>query len=134
MSLLNSLIEPVTGLLDKVIADKDERARLAHEISTMAERMAHENAQAQLDVNKQEAAHQSLFVSGWRPAIAWCCCLSMVGNYLVIPGANFILAFLNEPVHIELIDMSMMMPVLLGILGLGSMRSVEKLKGVARQQ
>jgi len=134
MSLLNSLIEPVTGLLDKVIADKDERARLAHEISTMAERMAHENAQAQLDVNKQEAAHHSLFVSGWRPAIGWCCCLSMVGNYLVIPGANFILAFLNEPVHIELIDMSMMMPVLLGILGLGSMRSVEKLKGVARQQ
>ena len=85
--MIDALIGPVTGLLDKFIEDKDQKAKLAHELSTMAERHAQELAKAQLEINKVEAAHKSLFVSGWRPAVGWCCVLGMVGN-MVIPFTN----------------------------------------------
>lgn len=58
--MIESLIGPVAGILDKFIEDKDQKAKLAHEISTMAERHAQELAKAQLEVNKVEAAHKSL--------------------------------------------------------------------------
>ena len=78
--MIEQLIAPVTGLLDKFVEDKDQKARLAHEISTMAERHAQELARAQLEVNKVEAAHKLAFVSGWRPAVGWCCVLGMFSN------------------------------------------------------
>lgn len=132
MKILSSLIGPVTGLLDKVIADKDQKTLLAHEIATMAERHGQELAKAQLEVNKTEAAHKSLFVSGWRPAVGWVCVLGMAGNFLVIPLTNFALALANSDVVIPLIQSSEMMPVLMGMLGLGTMRTFEKSKGVQR--
>ena len=72
MSIVASLVGPVTGLLDKFIEDKDQKNALAHEIATMSERHAQELMKGQLDVNKTEAAHKSLFVAGWRPSIGWC--------------------------------------------------------------
>ena len=78
MSILNSLIGPVTGLLDKFIEDKDKKNQIAYELSTMAEKHAQELLKGQLEVNKTEAAHKSLFVAGWRPAIGWIC----AGRYL----------------------------------------------------
>ena len=134
MNILGSLIAPVTGLLDKFIEDKDQKNALAHEIATIAQKQAHESALAQLEVNKVEAAHKSLFVSGWRPAVGWCCVLGMTGNFMVIPFTNFILALLAIEVTIPLIDLETMMPVLMGMLGLGAMRSYEKTKGVSREK
>ena len=101
------MIGPVAGLLDKFIEDKDQKARIAHELSTMAERHAQELAKAQLEVNKVEAAHKSLFVSGWRPAVGWCCVLGMTGNFMVIPFTNFVLALLAIEVTIPLIDLEL---------------------------
>ena len=124
--MLQQLIAPVTGLLDKFIEDKDKKNALAHEIATMAERHAQELAKAQIEVNKQEASHKSLFVSGWRPAVGWVCCVGMASNFLVIPMANFALALVASEVVIPVLQLSEMMPVLLGMLGLGSMRSAEK--------
>ena len=132
--MIESLIGPVAGLLDKFIEDKDQKARIAHELSTMAERHAQELAKAQLEVNKVEAAHKSLFVSGWRPAVGWCCVLGMTGNFMVIPFTNFVLALLAIEVTIPLIDLETMMPVLMGMLGLGAMRTYEKKQGVHRDK
>ena len=73
--MLQALIGPVAGLLDKLNEDKDTKNALAHEISTMAERHAQELAKGQLEVNKVEAASQSMFVAGWRPAVGWVCVL-----------------------------------------------------------
>ena len=125
MSIITSLIGPVSGLLDKFIEDKDKRAALAHEISTMAERHAQELAKGQLEVNKVEAAHKSLFVSGWRPAVGWCCCLALLYNTLLAPimGIWFV---------VPEVDASLLTPVLMGMLGLGAMRTVEKTQSVAR--
>lgn len=132
--MLQSLIGPVTGLLDKFIEDKDKKNAIAFELSTMAERHAQELAKAQLDVNKTEAAHKSLFVSGWRPAVGWVAVLGMASNFLVIPVANFVLALANSTIIVPILDLSEMMPVLLGMLGLGAMRTAEKVKGVQRDK
>lgn len=131
--MIEHLIGPVTGLLDKFVEDKDQKARLAHEIATLAERQAHELAQAQLAVNKVEASHTSMFVSGWRPAVGWVCCLGLGCNFLFIPVANFILTITESPITVPALDLSEMMPVLLGMLGLGGLRTYEKTKDVARR-
>jgi hypothetical protein len=127
MALLDSLIGPVTGLLDKFIEDKDQKSALAHEIATMSQKYAQENALSQIAVNKTEAASSSIFVSGWRPAMGWVCVLGMAGNFLVIPFANFIITLAMEiPITVPLIPLDTMMPVLLGMLGLGGLRTFEK--------
>ena len=131
---LGSLVGPVNGLLDKFIEDKDVKNKLAHDLSTMAERHAQELAKGQLEVNKTEAAHKSLFVAGWRPAIGWICGLGMASNFLVIPIANFVLALTGSTILIPLLDTGEMMPVLMGMLGLGAMRTYEKKQGVQRDK
>jgi hypothetical protein len=131
---LGSLVGPVTGLLDKFIEDKDVKNKLAHDLSTMAERHAQELAKGQLEINKTEAAHKSLFVAGWRPAIGWICGLGMASNFLLIPIANFVLALTGSAVVIPLLDTGEMMPVLMGMLGLGAMRTYEKKQGVQRDK
>ena len=133
MSLITSLVGPVTGLLDKFIEDKDQKAQLAHDIATMAEKHAHEVVQAQLEINKAEAEHPSLFVSGWRPAVGWVCVIGMAGNFITIPFTNMILEIAGYDVSLPLIDMETLLPVLLGMLGLGAMRTVEKVKQVERK-
>lgn len=130
--MIDKLIGPVTSLLDKFIEDKDQKNALAHEIATMSERHAQELAKAQLEVNKAEAQHRSLFVSGWRPAVGWCCVFGMMGNFMVIPFANFVLALLEINVKVPLIDTATMMPVLMSMLGLGAMRTYEKKAGVSK--
>lgn len=132
--MIEALIAPVSGLLDKFIEDKDQKARLAHDLATMAEKHAQELAKAQLEVNKIEAGHSSLFVSGWRPAVGWVCVLGMAGNFMVIPFTNFVLALLAIDVTVPLIDTATMMPVLMGMLGLGAMRTYEKKSGVERKR
>ena len=132
--MLAQLIGPVTGLLDKFIEDKDKKNAIAHKIATMAQEHAQVLSKAQIEVNKKEAEHKSLFVAGWRPAVGWVCCLGMASNFLVIPMANFALALSDSTIVIPLIALSEMMPVLLGMLGLGAMRTVEKAKGVQRDK
>ena len=131
---LGSLVGPVSGLLDKFIEDKDVKNKLAHDLSTMAERHAQELAKGQLEINKTEAAHKSLFVAGWRPAIGWICGLGMASNFILIPMANFILALTGSVVVVPLLDTGEMMPVLMGMLGLGAMRTYEKKQGVQRDK
>ena len=117
--MLDQLIGPITGLLDKFIEDKDQKARLAHDLATMAQKHAQELAKAQLDVNKTEAAHKSMFVAGWRPAVGWVCCIGLGSNYLFIPMANFVLVVSGSDITVPTLDLSEMMPVLMGMLGLG---------------
>lgn len=130
--LLGNLIGPVTGLLDQFIEDKDQKARLAHEISTMAERHAQDLAKGQLEVNKAEAASRNVFVAGWRPFIGWVCGVAMAYNYVLQPMLIFGLAQADYLVTLPSIDLSEMMPVLLGMLGLGGLRSFEKFKGLSK--
>jgi hypothetical protein len=132
MAVLNALIGPVTGLLDKFIEDKDQKAKLAHEVATMAENHAQEIAKGQMEINAVEAAHSNVFISGWRPFIGWTCGLGMFGNFITIPFSNFVLALLEYDIVIPLVPLETMMPVLMGMLGLGAMRTYEKKSGVSK--
>lgn len=134
LNLISSLVAPVSGLLDKFIEDKDQKAALAHEIATLADKQANEQAVAQIELNKVEAAHKSMFVAGWRPAVGWVCALAMLLNFILIPFINLGLEFSGLDLQLDLIDMETMMPVLFGMLGLGGMRTAEKLKGVQREK
>ena len=123
--MLEQLIAPVSGLLDKFIEDKDQKAKLAHEISTMAERHAQQIALAQIEVNKAEAKG-NWFQSSWRPATAWVCVLGFTVNFLISPIAH---AF---GIDVPQADTSVMLPVLMGMLGLGGLRTMERVKGVTK--
>ncbi len=129
-----SIAESVIGIADKVLGrfvpDKNLRSQLQHELD-----MAFNDANlAQIAVNKEEAKHPSLFVSGWRPFLGWSLtCLFIyqiaIRDFIVmILKANGILVDLGEA------DLSVLTPILMGMLGLGSMRSYEKTKGVARDK
>lgn len=130
--MLESLIGPVTGLLDKFVEDKDQKARLAHEIATMAEKQAHEVALAQIEVNKAEAASGSIFKGGWRPFVGWVCGLAFAYHFVLQPFLIFIVAAFGLDVPaLPDFDMSSLLTVLGGLLGLGGLRSYEKIKNVA---
>ena len=127
MSIVNALIGPVSGLLDKFIEDKDQKNALAHEIATMSERHSHEALKGQLEINKVEAAHKSLFVAGWRPFIGWTCGLGLAYNVII---SQVLAIWFDVPE----VDSSLLMPVMTGLLGVGAMRSYEKTKGVSREK
>lgn len=132
--MIELLVAPISALLSKVIPDLDERNRLAHEIATMAERQAHDQIMAQVEVNKEEASHPSIFVSGWRPFIGWTCGFAMAFNFIGIPLIDTGTALAGYVVELHPLDLEIMLPVLLGMLGLGGMRSYEKRNGVAREK
>ena len=120
---LSALIGPVSAILDKVIPDKDLREKLSHEIATMADKQM----SAQIEVNKVEAAHRSLFVAGWRPAIGWICGLALLYSTIVSP-------ILGIWFTVPAVDTSLLTTVLMGMLGLGTLRTVEKIQKVSREK
>ena len=123
--MLTQLIQPVTGLLDKFIPDADTKNRLAHEIATMSERHAQEIALQQIEVLKLDAKG-NWFQSSWRPLAGYTCVLGLMVNFLIAPiAAGF-------GVEIPQADAGVMMPLLLGMLGLSGGRSYERVRGVSK--
>jgi len=120
---ITALIAPATKLLGKFIQDKDKKAELAHKLATMADEHAQQLALAQIKLNTEEAKG-NWFQSSWRPLIGWIAGFSLAINYLISPiCAGF-------GINIPQADMSVMMPLLLGMLGIGGLRSLDKIKKV----
>jgi hypothetical protein len=133
--MLQALIGPVTGLLDKFIPDADEKAKLAHEIATMSERHAQELAKGQIEINKAEAAHKSMFVAGWRPFVGWTCGVALAWHFVGQPLVVFGIAVVGvETPELPAFEMESLLTVLLGMLGLGGLRTFEKTKNIAREK
>ena len=125
--MIASLLPVASKLLGKFIEDKDTKNKLAHEIATMAEKHAQQLAMEQIKVNIEEAKG-NWFLRSWRPLIGWICGLSLAINYMVSP----ILAGFG--IIIPQADMSVMMPLLFGMLGIAGMRSYDKTKKVDTKQ
>ena len=120
---LTALIGPATKLIGKFVKDKDLQQKLSHDIATMAEKHAQQLALQQIEVNKAEAKG-NWFQSSWRPLVGWICAVSLGLNFMVAPiCAGF-------GINIPQADMSVMMPLLLGMLGIGGLRSLDKIKKV----
>lgn len=114
-------------VLDRIIPDKNERARAKEALEAAEQSGDLDLLLGQLDINKQEAAHKSLFVAGWRPFIGWVCGLGLAYNVLLSP-------FLGIWLVVPTVDPSLLYPVMLGMLGLAGARSWEKSKGLARER
>lgn len=131
--MLQALIGPVTGLLDKFIEDKDQKAKLAHEIATMAERQMHEANMGQIEINKAEAQHRSIFVAGWRPFLGWGLSFAMVWHFVLAPVTMFVCSYAGVEIpELPVFDMDSLLTVLMGMLGLGGLRTFEKVKKVTK--
>ncbi len=131
-------LDPITAVLDigsKVI-DRlwpDPIQRDAAKLELFKLQQAGELAQitGQLEINKEEAKSSSVFVSGWRPFIGWVCGVACTWNWIGLPIAKFAAALYGHPITMSPADISEMMPVLFGMLGLGALRTAEKVNGVA---
>ena len=137
--MLDGILKGAGDILGKFIPDANERLKAEGELN----RLAAENAAGQLAVNAEEAKHKSIFVSGWRPFIGWSCGIVLVG----IPLMDFLFkltmgivglfapeqaaAAIKVYVSVPRPPAGELWPLLMGILGLGGARSVEKIKGVA---
>ena len=126
MSLL-SLLPTIGKVLDKIIPDKNARQAAQLALEAAEQRGELDLLMGQLEVNKVEAAHKSLFVAGWRPFIGWVCGVGLLYNVILSP-------FLDIWFEMPVVDPAMLYPVLMGMLGLGGMRSFEKVKGVSREK
>ena len=133
MSLIASLIGPVSGILDKVIPDSDMKAKLAHEIATMSDTHAQQALLAQLEINKAEAASGSLFKGGWRPFIGWTSGVAFAYHFVLQPLLVFVLTASGVDLpDLPEFDMGTLLTVLGGMLGIGGLRTVEKAKGLTK--
>jgi len=135
---MTPLLIPVLGnLLDRIFPDPKAAAEAKLEVMRMAQagELAQLDAEVkliagQIEVNKVEAANQSLFVAGWRPAIGWICGAAFAFKFILGPAAVVIMAMAGHPITLPEFDFTEMSTILMGMLGLGALRTVEKVKGV----
>jgi hypothetical protein len=130
--MIAALIPAVATLLDKFIPDADEKNKIAHEIATLASKQAHEIALAQIEVNKEEAKSSGIFKGGWRPFLGWVCGVAFAYHFVLQPLLVFLFSAYGIAIELPEFDMSSLLTVLGGMLGLGSLRTFEKYKGVSK--
>lgn len=121
---IGAVADLATTVIGKIWPDKTEaeRQQLAAAVALV---------QGQIAINQAEASNPSVFVSGWRPAIGWVCGAACAWNWVGLKIALFVSAYLGHHLALQPADIGEMMPVLLGMLGLGGLRTVEKLNDKA---
>lgn len=130
---------PLIGnVLDRVIPDPEKSAEAKLKMMQLVQNgeleALHADVQlatGQMDINKVEAANSNLFVSGWRPAIGWICAGAMAFKFMGGPAASVISQWMGHPIVLPTFDFTEMSTILLGMLGLGTLRTYEKVKGAA---
>lgn len=140
MALWDAIPELIGKVIDRVIPDPVQQAEAKFKVAQLAqngelEQMRAETglATAQIDVNKIEAASSSLFVSGWRPFIGWTCGAAFAYVSIIEPISRFIAQVIFKYVGtFPIVDTTITLQVLLGMLGLGIMRSFDKKNGVSK--
>ena len=127
-------IAPILGsVLDRLFPDKEKAAEAQRAIeSALLENAAQINL-AQIEVNKAEAQHRTIFVAGWRPFIGWVCGVALAWHFVGVPVTIFFIAWAGAEVpELPAFDMNSLMTVLMGMLGLGGLRTFEKMKGLTQ--
>ena len=117
LNVVANIIDKVAGHVDKFTLDKEEKAQLIQEIN-----------KAQIEVNKIESGSSSLFKSGWRPFVGWTCGIALCYHFVLQPFLMFVLSSTGNPMELPTFDMTTLTTVLMGMLGLGGLRTYEKVK------
>ena len=117
LNVVAGIIDKVADKIDEFTLDKAEKAQLIQEIN-----------KAQIEVNKVEANSNSLFVSGWRPFVGWTCGIALCYHFVLQPFLTFVLYSFGHQIILPTFDMGTLTTILMGMLGLGGLRSYEKVK------
>lgn len=121
-------------ILDKFFPDADAEMKLKMEQAANEINNEFQLQLEQIKLNQKEAENNSVFVSGWRPAVGWTCCLSLMYVSILNPIGQFIAkVFFQYTGEFPVIDTSLTLQVLIGLLGLGGLRTIEKYHGIARK-
>jgi len=131
MNPLTLLLSFGTTLIERLFPDPAQAAEAKLKLLEMQNSGELATMTAQTDINKAEASSGNWFASSWRPLIGYICGLACAWNWVGLPVAKFGLAIFGVHVDITPADISQMLPILMGMLGLGSLRTVEKMGGVA---
>jgi hypothetical protein len=127
-----AIIEIGAKLLDKIIPDKDAREKAQFELMKAAQDQDFQRSMGQMATNTEEAKHASLFVAGWRPFIGWVCGFGLTYNFLIYPVLLWIISINGSTIKPPPLFSENLMELVLGMLGLGALRTYEKWKGVTK--
>lgn len=126
LSIISGL---ATSIISRIWPDKTEAQKQLFALELQKELAASELAKGQIEINKVEAAHSNLFVSGWRPFIGWVCGCAFAWQYVIAPMLTFLIVISGQAnPNLPVFGMDVMLPVLMGMLGLGGLRTLEKNK------
>ena len=128
--LLDAIVGAVGSVLDKVIPDTNARAQAKEELAKAVLQDDFQLALSQIQVNQEEAKSENIFKSGWRPSIGWACSLTFILNFVLFPIINYFLVMFGYQAILIPFDTNTLMTVLGGLLGIGGLRTIEKIKGV----
>ncbi len=130
--IVTALLPALGTLIDRLIPDRAAAERAKAEMEQQLVSAANQAALAQVEVNKVEAAHSSVFVAGWRPSIGWVCAAGLAWAFVLAPIASWALVVLGIRAELPAIHTDYLLELVLAMLGIGGLRTFEKLRGVAR--
>lgn len=133
LALLPSLLPALTEVLDRVVPDQAAAAKAKTEMEAKLLEAAVSQAGQQASINQVEAAHQSIFVSGWRPFIGWVCGAGLAWAFLLAPMLAWLLPVAGVATALPALQMEYLLELVVAMLGLGALRSFEKMRGVANR-
>ena len=130
--LITTLLPSVMDIAGRFLPeDKEKRAEAEREIEAKLTESLAKIDLAQLEINKEDAKG-NWFQSGWRPFIGWACGFALAYTYVMQPILTFGLAQAGYLIDLPAVNLGEMMPVLMGLLGLGGLRTFEKVKGISK--
>ena len=128
--ITKSVVGIAGSVLNKFVADKNLKMQLEHELKTQLQTAN----LAQIEVNKIEASSKNWFVAGWRPFVGWTCGVALAYHFVLSPILAFVLVLAGVDTPMPEFEFSQLSTILMGMLGLGGLRSYEKMKGVHRNK
>lgn len=132
--MFTTILAGISPIIDKLVAlipNSNERAKAKEEFEKQLMEAVNNAAHDQTEINKIEAANSSIFVAGWRPAVGWVCVLGLAYSYLVYPFLLWYAAAYNVDLHaLPKLETDGLYQLVLAMLGLGTLRTFEKVKGV----
>lgn len=134
-SIFGEIAKPVTDIIGKSVVDKDKKKELEYKLQELVDRTDqryHTEIMGQLEINKEEAKHASIFVAGWRPAVGWVGAFGLGYAAIVDPFMTWVATVRGYTGTFPELDTALLMTVLGGILGLGGLRTYEGVKGIKR--
>jgi len=134
--LIGPIAEVVNTILKRILpAEKmseEERAKLEAQVTLELAKQDWQGILGQLEINKEEAKSTNWFVAGWRPAVGWVCATAFAYHYVIQPTALFVIIATGVALPpLPTFEMESLLTVLLGMLGLGGLRTFEKYKEVS---